>query len=119
LLLTIASAAKILYGGYTRGSGASYAEGYVASLPKSTSYGDPLQDQDAPTKEVTSQALMQKRSLLVHERACDWLFAECGIRLVTTRRKMRNFRDPAAEQVGRKHGSEHRIDPPSAPKRLT
>jgi hypothetical protein len=61
---------------------------------------------------------MQKRSLLVHERSIDWLFAECGIRLVTTRRKLRDFRDPAAEQVGRKHGSEHRIDLPTAPKRL-
>jgi hypothetical protein len=118
LLLTIASAAKILYGGYSRGSGASYAEGYVASLPKSTAFGDPQQDQDAPTNEATSQALMQKRSLLVHERSSDWLFAECGIRLVTTRRKLRDFRDPAAEQVGRKHGSEHRIDLPTAPKRL-
>jgi hypothetical protein len=37
--------------------------------------------------------------------------------MVTTRR-LRDFRDPEAELIGRKHGSEHRIDPPSAPKRL-
>jgi hypothetical protein len=61
---------------------------------------------------------MQQRSLVVHERAREWLAVECGIRLMTTTRRLRDFRDPAAELIGRKHGSEHRIDPPSAPKRL-
>lgn len=34
LLITIAASAKLLYGGYSRGSGASYAEGYVQGLPR-------------------------------------------------------------------------------------
>lgn len=129
LLLTIASAAKILYGGYSRGSGASYAEGYVKSLPKSedsfnentladTGSGDSSKKMvgKAPNPE---RALIRQRYLIVHERSRDWLHHECGIQLVTTTRRGRDFRDPAAELMGRKHGSEHRIDPPSAPKRLT
>ncbi|MFN9508016.1 MAG: DUF2786 domain-containing protein [Planctomycetota bacterium] len=121
LLLTIATAAKLLYGGYARGSGASYAEGYVNSLPKSDVLSGQV-DKDKGSENIPSDpsqfALMQQRSLVVHERAREWLAVECGIRLMTTTRRLRDFRDPAAELIGRKHGSEHRIDPPSAPKRL-
>lgn len=121
LLLTIATAAKLLYGGYARGSGASYAEGYVNSLPKSDALsGQSAKDQvaESSSSESSQFALMKQRSLAVHEKAKEWLAEECGIRLVVTTRRLRDFRDPAAELVGRKHGSEHRIDPPSAPKRL-
>lgn len=121
LLLTIATAAKLLYGGYARGSGASYAEGYVNSLPKSDALsGQSAKDQvaESSSSESSQFALMKQRSLAVHEKAKEWLAVECGIRLVVTTRRLRDFRDPAAELVGRKHGSEHRIDPPSAPKRL-
>lgn len=43
LLLTIAAAAQLQYGGHVRGSGASYAEGYVAGLPRATN-GEAAQD---------------------------------------------------------------------------
>jgi hypothetical protein len=129
LLLTIASAAKILYGGYSRGSGASYAEGYVQSLPKSEGLSDDELDMASCKRDPLSagknsshsaeRALIKQRFLIVHERSRDWLYHECGVQLVTTTRRGRDFRDPAAELMGRKHGSEHRIDPPSAPKRLS
>jgi hypothetical protein len=35
ILMTIATAARLKYGGHSRGSGASYAEGYVKGLPRS------------------------------------------------------------------------------------
>lgn len=128
LLVTIATAAKLLYGGYSRGSGASYAEGYVKSLPRSEDLsGDQSSNRegasrsgkpDKTQKPSSERSLMQQRSMVVHQRSRDWLYQECGIRLMTTTRRMRDFRDPAAELMGRKHGAEHRIDPPSAPKRL-
>jgi len=128
LLLTIATAAKLLYGGYSRGSGASYAEGYVQSLPKSDSVlAEVSRDRGRSRNSLASkgedrlspeQALILKRSLIVHRKSRDWLFEECGIRLVSTTRRIRDFHDPAAESMGRKHGSEHRIDPPSSLKRL-
>ncbi|MFM8570882.1 MAG: DUF2786 domain-containing protein [Pirellula sp.] len=128
LLLTIATAAKLLYGGYSRGSGASYAEGYVNSLPKAEQIAGNAPDQLPPKGKShpaspnahpqSALTLMQQRSLMVHEKSKEWLLHECGIRLISTTRKLRDFRDPTAESIGRKHGSEHRIDPPSAPKRL-
>lgn len=128
LLVTIATAAKLLYGGFSRGSGASYAEGYVRSLPKSDSVlaaavnqrskSAGAKDTDSKTSLSPEQALILQRSLAVHKKSKDWLFEECGIRLVNASRRVRDFHDPAAESMGRKHGSEHRIDPPSGPKRL-
>jgi hypothetical protein len=118
LLLTIATSAKLLYGGYSRGSGASYAEGYVRSLPKSTELSGVACDDLGSQINSSERSLIKQRFLVVHKRSTDWLVAECGVQLVSTTRRLRDFRDPAAELVGRKHGSEHKIDPPSAPKRL-
>lgn len=133
LMITIATAAKLLYGGYARGSGASYAEGYVSSLPKNASA--PTEPVSPSTSNVTSAAnesaenkdvqeadakrqLVLQRSIAVQRRAKDWLFLECGIRLVNTYRTGRDFRDGAAEQLGKTHGAQHRVDVPNAPKRL-
>mgnify|MGYP003338477124 FL=1 len=135
LLLTIATAAKLLWGGYARGSGASYAEGYVASLPKTNAPPDALgkspakphsgnkakaaSESDTQGGEFSSIAIVRKRTMIVHERSREWLELECGVKLATTWRRGRDFRDPAAETMGRIHGAQHRIDPPSGPKRLT
>jgi hypothetical protein len=128
LLLTIATSARLLYRGHARGSGASYAEGYVASLPKSdqlsgggvasptTGGNTTASDSQSPT--TTSLAIMQQRKLIVREHAKDWLEIECGIRLVRSYGKSRNFRDPAAEHLGRVHGASHKLDLPSGPKRI-
>jgi hypothetical protein len=133
LMITIATAAKLLFGGYARGSGASYAEGYVSSLPKNA--GDSTETNQPPNATPNDTAtsnpqndesqldnanrqLVLQRSIAVQRRAKDWLFLECGIRLVTTYRSARDFRDGAAEQLGKTHGAQHRVDVPNAPKRL-
>jgi hypothetical protein len=134
LMITIATAAKLIYGGYARGSGASYAEGYVSSLPRESSTVDPNASPNAsPSNSPSSpnppdaasaktqsenRELVQHRSLLVQRCAKDWLFLECGIRLVTTYRTARDFRDGAAEKLGKTHGAQHRVEVPNAPKRL-
>lgn len=133
LMITIATAAKLLFGGYARGSGASYAEGYVSSLPKNAGTPNAASDpqnplaNDATKSDPQSNAAQQadanrqlvlQRSIAVQRRAKDWLFLECGIRLVTTYRTARDFRDGAAEQLGKTHGAQHRVDVPNAPKRL-
>ncbi|MBM3966218.1 MAG: DUF2786 domain-containing protein [Planctomycetes bacterium] len=116
LLLTIASAAKLLYGGYARGSGASYAEGYVASLPKSTLAEGVIRDLECATRSAYS--LIQQRALSVQETAREWLDLECGIRLVKGYRRTRDFHDPAAEGLGRMHGAQHQVTVPDRKLRL-
>jgi len=133
LMITIATAAKLLFGGYARGSGASYAEGYVSSLPKNAGAPNAASDpqnphantaeksdpQNNPTQQAdANRQLVLQRSIAVQRRAKDWLFLECGIRLVTSYRTARDFRDGAAEQLGKTHGAQHRVDVPNAPKRL-
>ncbi|MFN7627911.1 MAG: DUF2786 domain-containing protein [Pirellula sp.] len=116
LLLTIASAAKLLYGGYARGSGASYAEGYVASLPKSALVEGTVED--VGETKSSDHSLIQQRTLSVQETAREWLDLECGIRLVKGYRRTRDFHDPAAEGLGRMHGAQHQVTVPNRKLRL-
>jgi hypothetical protein len=131
LLLTIATSARRLYKGYARGSGASYAEGYVASLPRSDQLsggGEPskgggfsnmVAEKEMDASEHRSQmALVQHRRLIVHKQSKDWLRVECGIQLVSGYRRSRDVHDAAAENVGRIHGANHPIDLRSRPKGL-
>ena len=125
LLLTIAASAHLQYGGYTRGSGASYAEGYVRGLPKHQSgsgeSGSGASDQSSEAKATAQNetALIQARMLAVKNAALQWLKVECGIELTTTRGTGRNQRDPAAEAKGKQHGAKHEVAPPTGPKRIT
>jgi hypothetical protein len=120
LLLTIAASAHLQYGGYTRGSGASYAEGYVRGLPRNQSgQTEPDQSGEARAKTEGETALIQARMIAVKNAALEWLKVECGIELVTTRRLGRNQRDPAAEAKGQKHGAQHTVTAPTGPKRIT
>ncbi len=114
LLLTIATAAQLRFGGHTRGSGASYAEGYVLGLPKGGS--EPSQ---ATQKEATDRALIQTRSLALRETANKWLADECNIRLSYTSQSGRVEHDPAARQRGKIDGAQHEVVVPSAPRRIT
>ena len=116
LLLTIASAAKLLYGGYARGSGASYAEGYVASLPKSMFVEGTGENADEAMR--SERSLIQQRTLSVQETAREWLDLECGIRLVKGYRRTRDFHDPTAEGLGRMHGAQHQVTVPNRKLRL-
>lgn len=116
MVLTIAVAAKIRYGGYSRGSGASYAEGYVKGLPRA---GDAAPSSADADKEVSQRALVHSRSMTLHNAARQWLASECDTRLVSTSRYGRAQHDPAAEGIGKIHGSKHEIAPTSRPKRLT
>ncbi len=111
LLLTIASAARLQFGGYSRGSGASYAEGYVESLPKHRS------GWDIPASAGTAgePGLIQTRTLALHDAAKQWLNDECHVRLATSSRAARLQDDPLAKHRGRQHGAQHHITLPTAP----
>ncbi|MCC9656022.1 DUF2786 domain-containing protein [Rhodopirellula halodulae] len=116
LLLTIATAAQLQYGGYSRGSGASYAEGYVRGMPKQLSEPAPETSAD----HIFSQsALIHVRTLAVHQAALDWLRLECGISLVTTRGSGRGQHDPEAANRGKRHGSKHDLSSVAGRKRIT
>ncbi len=120
LLLTIASSATLQYGGYSRGSGASYCEGYVSGLPIPG-----LQPEDVPSSanqpEVPANAggLIHARTIALRDAAVDWLDRECNIKLVTAQRWGRGQRDPAANNRGREHGASHELNVPGSRKRLT
>lgn len=117
LLLTIASSAMLQFGGYSRSSGASYAEGYVAGLPR---------DAPSPTANAQSSSegsssgsqLIQNRAIIFHRHANKWLKEECGITLETTKSSGRYLNDPSARSLGTQHGSTHEIRTAHQPKRL-
>ena len=124
LLLTIATAAQLQYGGHTRGSGASYAEGYVAGLPiapQRTVEPDAFQQnppQDDP-QVLSAQALVHTRTLAVHDAATRWLDLECNIKLTSGGRGGRWDYDDAANNRGKQHGAQHEFDVPGALPRIT
>lgn len=114
LLLTIAALAKQKYGGYTRGSGASYCEGYVAGLPREEA---PAQAQ-SESSVVSATTLIQTRMLALKSSATQWLRDECEITLQSVSRTRRDQFDPYAASHGRVDGASHQIDKPNAVKRL-
>jgi Protein of unknown function (DUF2786) len=118
LLLTIATAAHLRYRSYARGSGASYAEGYVAGLPCNNT---PIESSDRSSVDdppVNSRALVANRTLALHEAALDWLALECNTKLVISSRAGRDHHDPNAAGRGRRDGASHSIDAPDSPKRI-
>ncbi len=114
LLLTIATSAHLRFGGHSRGSGASYAEGYVQGLPR---WNENSKSESQP--DATKQTLIQHRQIAIHSAANQWLKIECDIELCTTTSHGRTQRDENARQVGRLHGSQHNVQAPNAPKRIT
>ncbi|TWU05648.1 DUF2786 domain-containing protein [Stieleria varia] len=108
LLVTIATAAHLQYGGYARGSGASYAEGYVRGLPKSGDQQAEGVDQ-VGNAIVSEQALIHVRTLAIQNASSQWLDMECGMRLVTVRGSGRYKHDPDAADRGKQHGSQHEL----------
>lgn len=107
LLLTITASAQLQYGGYSRGSGASYAEGYVRGLPR---YGsvDSKDDRSINEHEILSEsALIHTRTLAVKKAGREWLKHECGVSLVYSRGSGRSQHDPDAADRGQEHGSKH------------
>ncbi len=115
LLLTIATSAHLQYGGYSRGSGASYAEGYVRGLPRYQSGAGA----STGNSVVSSTALMQARTLAVRKAATSWLKFECGISLVSERGSGRNQHDPDAADRGKQHGAKHDLSSANGRKRIT
>ncbi len=119
LLLTIATSAQLQYGSYTRGSGASYAEGYVAGLPRSSTVETDEGRTTQSTHTTSERALIQARMLSLRDAAKQWLDVECNIRLTSGSRRGRYQHDPAAETQGRAHGAQHEVNVPNATKRIT
>jgi hypothetical protein len=101
MLLTIAAAAFVKYGGHTRGSGASYAEGYVKGLPRRN------QRESQETSPMSEGALIYTRTLAIHSAADKWLDLECGIRLRHYRSSGRGHFDPSAHREGKRDGAKH------------
>jgi hypothetical protein len=116
LLLTIATSAQLQFGGHTRGSGASYAEGYVQGLPRADSQTAAAQTLDS--SDAKEHALIQNRTLSLQSLARDWLRIECDISLTASHGSSRNQHDPNAANRGRLHGSQHVVTVPNAPLRI-
>ncbi|GAB5407009.1 MAG: DUF2786 domain-containing protein [Aureliella sp.] len=117
LVVTIAAAAKLRYRSWSRGSGASYAEGYVAGLPRE---GDQQTPDGCSDGEKQSQIqVIQSRALAIHSAARDWLALECGTRLTKSSVQGRSAHDSSAASVGKKDGAQHDITPPGRQKRIT
>ena len=109
LLLTIATAAQMRYGGHTRGSGASYAEGYVSGLPRG--FGHESGSDESPNQEevMSSDALIHARTIALHKASTEWLANECGIRLVRSSGSGRTQFDNTAAGKGKRDGAKHEM----------
>ncbi|MCA9133491.1 MAG: DUF2786 domain-containing protein [Planctomycetales bacterium] len=125
LLLTIATAAHLQYGGHARGSGASYAEGYVAGLPRSAdeaaqteSVGKDRSSDPLDAAEHGQGGLIHTRTLALQDAAREWLVVECGIRLTTSRGRGRYLHDDAAASRGKQHGAKHELNVPGRRRRI-
>ncbi len=114
MLLTIATAAHLQYGSYVRGSGASYAEGYVLGLPCAGARSPSDNEQ-----VLSERALIQTRTLTIHNAARKWLREECDVRLTTGSGSGRSLHDPNAASRGRQHGAQHNVNVPGAQKRIS
>ncbi len=113
MLVTIATAARLKYGGYARGSGASYAEGYVSGLPVAA------KAEDARGEAASNRALVQHRMLAVRAQATEWLKKECGITLVSgSRYSGRGEFDFRAHHAGTRDGARHERPQRRGQKRL-
>ena len=113
LLLTIATSAQLQFRGHTRGSGASYAEGYVQGLPRSSTAS-----KSSPEQIVSERALIHSRTMTLHSAADHWLDFECNIKLTTSYRAGRDQFDESAASRGRLHGSKHEVTAPGAQLRI-
>jgi hypothetical protein len=113
MLITIATAARVKYGGHARGSGASYAEGYVRGLPRRV----PCDVDDHAL--LSEGALVHARSLAVHSAADAWLNVECGIRLYKFSSSGRGHFDPSAHRAGKRDGAKHEYSGRHARKQIT
>lgn len=117
LLVTIAASAKLQYGSHSRGSGASYAEGYVRGLPRDG-------EREAVANQlgerlVSETALIHARTLAMNRAARNWLALECGVQLTVSSDSGRFLHDPAAAAHGRQDGSQHDLSAPGRPRRIT
>lgn len=118
LLVTIAAAARLKYGSYASGSGASFAEGWVQGMREP----ELAASSTAPTSlsgAADDRALISARVLAVHDAAAEWLQQECHVRLTSSRGRGRALHDPAAQRQGAIQGSKSKVTPPSSPKRIT
>lgn len=118
LVVTIASAAKIQYGSWARGSGASYAEGYVAGLPRENDPSNDSYESTAQDDTSTRLRLIQDRALTIHSAARSWLAHECQTRLSMGSAGGRYAHDASAASKGKQHGARHSISPANRQRRL-
>jgi hypothetical protein len=114
LLVTIAAAARLQYGGHSRGSGASYAEGYVRGLPR-----EAVSTGQTAGIDTRSRDVIQTKILSLKKSANAWLKEETGVCIIYGQGGGRSRHDSSAAALGRQHGATHEIKNPDRPKRLT
>lgn len=117
LLVTIAAAARLQYGSYRSGSGASFAEGWVRGM-REPELAQSSTVTPSSSSSPDDRALISARVLAVHDAAGEWLRQECNIRLTSSRGRGRALHDPAAQRRGEIQGSKNKVSPPNAPKRI-
>ena len=90
---TITAQAIEQFGGYAKGRGASYAEGFVAGLPAI----------QLPTEARSRELAIYNREL------SDWLKLETGITVVRTTSYGRQHTCDSAKNLGKEHGSKQSV----------
>ncbi len=96
LLLEIATLGRLKYGGYAKGRGASYCEGFVSGLREMLTG----QSSQSPALIETSKQI----SARLEVAAQAWLYDECGIELRMLSRGGRSSHDENAAADGQRDG---------------
>ncbi len=112
----IATMGQLYHGGWARGSGASYCEGFVNGLERAHQ-----KSQGQLTSGEDKYALVvQEKSLAIRKGADHWLAESQGVKLRQGgSRSCRSNFDSSAFLQGKKHGGEYDVNKPAGTKKLS
>lgn len=112
----ISMMAIIRWGGWARGDGAAYAEGFASGLSDSNKRAkETLMHSDQQTHAL--MLVSEKHQLAIRDRSLDWLKKTTGIKLKTVRRAGSNGSDNARSE-GRSDGSNYDVNRRGAAARI-
>lgn len=115
---TICAMAQLLYGGWYKGDGAVYAQGFCSGLELARQKAiDAYKNSDDQTTALVLQD--EKQQAIVIKRGKDWLKKEHGIQLRKGSRRSGASGDAAAFSNGQRDGRNHGAQRPQVRRKLT
>jgi hypothetical protein len=113
----ISTMAIIRWGGWARGDGAAYAEGFALGIQTANEKAKAaLMHGDSQTTAL--MLVSEKNQLAIREKAKDWLTATTGMKLKTGKARRFSSGSSNARDEGRRDGSNYGVSRPAARQRI-